>query len=117
MATQTKDTPTKWTVSRILTYVIYGVVLFGIILLSFRIFLLAFSANPDTPFVEFIYNTSSDFLQPFRGIFPPRPVGETGYLDVTALFAIIVYGMMAWGLTSLIAYIDKKIALDSETKK
>lgn len=112
MATSKKndtELPTYLTVGKILTYAMYSLVIFAEIVVAFRIFLLAFSANADTPFVKFIYETSGDFLDPFRGIFPPRAVGETGYLDVAALFAMIVYGLIAWGFSALIGYINFKI--------
>lgn len=109
MATKSTDVPTYLSVGKVLTYVMYAWVLVGIITLGLRVFLLAFSANPNTPFVEFIYNTSADFLQPFRGIFPSKPVGATGYLDVAALFAMIIYGLIGWGFSALIHYIQSKI--------
>ncbi|MBP7807507.1 YggT family protein [Candidatus Saccharibacteria bacterium] len=104
------EVPTYLNVGKVLTYAMYAYVIFAEIVLGFRVFLLAFSANDSSPFVKFIYTTSTDFLQPFRGIFPPKAVGETGYLDVSALFAIIVYGLIAWGFSALIGYINSKIS-------
>lgn len=104
------EIPTYLSIGKILTYAMYALILFGEIVLVFRVFLLAFSASTTSSFVNFIYRTSADFLEPFRGIFPPRPVGETGYLDVSALFAIIVYGLIAWGFAALIGYINAKIS-------
>jgi uncharacterized protein YggT (Ycf19 family) len=112
MATKQNEAeiPAYLNIGKVLTYAMYGLVIFAEIMLAFRVFLLAFSANASSPFVEFIYRTSADFLQPFRGIFPPRAVGETGYLDVSALFAIIVYALIAWGFSALIGYINHKIS-------
>lgn len=113
MAQPTKtesEVPTYLSIGKVLTYAMYALIIFAEIVLVFRVFLLAFSANPTSGFVDFIYRTSSDFLQPFRGIFPPKTVGETGYLDVSALFAIIVYGLIAWGFSALIGYINTKIS-------
>jgi hypothetical protein len=95
--------------SKIITYILYIWVIFGIIILGLRVFLLATSANPTTPFVNFIYETSASFLQPFRGIFPAHPIGETGYLDVAAVFAMIMYALIAWGFSALISYVQDKI--------
>ncbi len=108
--TKVQEIPTYLNIGKVLTYAMYALTIFAEIVIGFRVFLLAFSANADTPFVEFIYNTSADFLQPFRGIFPPHPVGETGYLDVAALFALIVYALLAWGFSALIGYINVKIS-------
>lgn len=103
--------PTYLKAGKIVGYAMYIWVVFGIIVLGLRVFLLAFSANPDTAFVQFIYNTSDTFLQPFRGIFPPKQVGSTGYLDVASLFAMIIYGLIGWGFSSLTSYFQDKIDL------
>lgn len=95
--------------SKVITILIYIWVMYGIIVLSLRVFLLATSANATTPFVEFIYKSSADYLAPFRGIFPAKPVGETGYVDTAALFAIIMYLLIAWLISSGIKYIQSKI--------
>lgn len=101
--------PAYLRISKIIAYLMYAWVFIGIILLSLRVFLLAFSANVSTPFVEFVYRTSADYLQPFRNIFPPRQIGETGYFDVAAIFAIIIYLLVAWGFSSLVGYIQYRI--------
>lgn len=101
--------PAYLRVSKVIAYVMYAWVFIGIVLLGLRVFLLAFSANTTTPFVEFVYRTSADYLAPFRGIFPPRPLGDTGYFDVAALFAIVIYLLVAWGFGALIEYIQYKI--------
>lgn len=109
MATNQNNVPSYLSVGKIITYAMYLWVLFGIIVLGLRVFLLAFSANDTTPFVDFIYRTSATFLNPFRGIFPPRSIGETGYLDVAALFAMIIYGLIGWGFAALVHIIQAKI--------
>lgn len=103
------QTPGFLRISKIIAYVLYVWVLIGIVSLVLRIFLLAFSANQTTPFVRFVYRTSADYLEPFRGIFPPKSVGETGYFDVAAMFAIIIYLFVMWGFSSLIGYVQSKI--------
>ncbi len=105
--------PGYLSVSRIIAYIVYAWAFIAVILLALRVFLLAFSANAGTPFVEFVYRTSADYMQPFRDIFPPKPVGETGYFDVAALFAIIMYMLLAWLISSVIHLIQHKI--DQET--
>lgn len=109
--------PAYLIVGKIITYAMYLWVIFGIIVLGLRVFLLAFSANAGTPFVNFIYTTSANYLQPFRGIFPPKTVGTTGYLDVAALFAMIMYALVGWGFAALIHYIQAKIDAYTETAK
>lgn len=109
------EVPAYLKVSKVASYLVYFWTMFGVIILSIRVFLLAFSASASAGFVQFIYNTSADYMEPFRGIFPPKSVGTTGYLDVAALFAIITYLLLAWGLSTLIKYLQAKI--DESEKK
>jgi uncharacterized protein YggT (Ycf19 family) len=108
-------------IGKVVTILLYVWVIFGVIVLGIRVFLLAFSANVATPFVEYIYRTSADYLAPFRGIFPSKPVGETGYLDIASIFAIIMYLLFAWLVSAGINYIQSKIDTikeqESERKK
>lgn len=107
----TKNTPPErkpLTLARFVTYATYAIVVFAEIMLIFRIFLLLFNANPTTPFVQFVYNTSSDFMAPFRGIFPPHITQSGAYLDVTAIFALIVYLIIAVLVQSLMTYLDDR---------
>ncbi len=101
--------PAYLRISKVIAWIMYAWVFVGIILLGIRVFLLAFSANIASPFVEFIYRTSADYLAPFRDIFPPRQISETGYFDVAALFAIVIYLLIAWGFSSLVDYIQYRI--------
>lgn len=103
------EVPGYLRISKIIAYVLYAWTAIGVAALTLRVFLLAFSANPTTPFVEFVYRTSADYLNPFRGIFATRPIGQTGYFDVAALFAVIVYLFVMWGFSALVNYVQFKI--------
>jgi uncharacterized protein YggT (Ycf19 family) len=103
------EAPAYLKFSKVLVWLMYFWVMIGVAALSMRVFLLAFSANMSAGFAEFVLTVSNDYMQPFRGIFTGRGLGETGYLDVSALFAIIVYLFIAWGFKALIEYIEEKI--------
>lgn len=107
------NVPGYLSVSRIIAYIVYAWAFIAVVVLALRVFLLAFSANASTPFVEFVYRTSADYMAPFRDIFPVKPLSETGYFDVAALFAIIMYLLLAWLISSVIHLIQHKI--DQET--
>lgn len=116
--TEVGELPKPLRISNIIVRVVYFWTIFGVITLSLRTVLLLFSANPATRFVTFIYETSDRYLAPFRGIFPSRNVGETGYLDVSAFFAIIIYLLFLWGIVTLIHYVEQKMAeAESEAEK
>lgn len=103
------NVPAYLKIGKVVGYAMYAWVIFGIIVLGLRVFLLAFSANPDAGFSNFIATTSATFMEPFRGIFPPKEVGETGYLDIAALFAMIIYALLGWGFSALTSYFQDKI--------
>mgnify|MGYP000849619189 FL=1 len=95
--------------ARILTYLIYAYTLVAVTFLSLGFVMLLFGANPNAPFSKFIYNVAIEFMAPFRGIFPTHQVSETGYFSASALFAIIIYFIIAMALHALITYITSKI--------
>lgn len=95
--------------SRVLTYFVYAYALTASGFLATGFFLLLFGANASTPFVEFVYQTSSFFLTPFREIFPVRSISETSYFSASALFAIIMYLLLALGMHTLINYLTMKM--------
>lgn len=95
--------------ARVISYIVYAYTLIAVVFLGFGFFLLLFSANPDTPFVQFVYKGAYEFLQPFRGIFPTHQVTETGYFSSAALFAIIFYLVFGAAINSLISYITVKM--------
>lgn len=94
---------------RMVAYLAYAWLVFVDVLLIFRVFLLAFAANPNAGFARFIYTTTADVMAPFRGLFPPHPVQSTGYLDVSALFAILVYTLLVFVLGAFVDWMSWKL--------
>ncbi len=103
--------------SKIVVWFMYFWVMIGIVSLTLRVFLLTFSANMSVGFAQFVADVSADYLAPFRGIFTSRQIGETGYLDISAMFAIVVYLFIAWGVGALIAYVQAKIDLTTKQQE
>ncbi|MEK7599867.1 MAG: hypothetical protein AAB462_02440 [Patescibacteria group bacterium] len=95
-------------VARALTYLVYFFAVTAIVFLVIGFILLLFGANTTVPFVEFVYRIAAEFLQPFRGIFPPHKLGETSYFSSAGLFAIVMYSFFAAALHGLINYITLK---------
>lgn len=61
--------------------------------LSLRLVLRFFSANPVAPVVSWIYDVTSWMLQPVDFIFPNIVVGS-GVFDVVALIGIVFYAIV-----------------------
>jgi uncharacterized protein YggT (Ycf19 family) len=76
------------------------------IFLALRFILRFFAANPTNGFVHWIYNSSDALMQPFRGIFPTTVVGQNHVVDFSALFAMVVYGLIALAFAALVAYLN-----------
>lgn len=65
-------------------------------LLSLRIFLKFFGANPVTPFVAWVYQTSKPLLAPFEGMFPTETTRGGFVLEVSVLFALLIYAFVGY---------------------
>ena len=76
---------------------------FGVIeaFIAVRFVLELFQANKGAGFVQFIYGVSEYFMPPFNAIFRSQHIGGST-IEVSALVAIVVYALIAWGLVALI---------------
>lgn len=106
-----KPTDTKLNLikfSRILVYLVYSYLVIAVSFLITGFVLLLLGASQTSSFVDFVYRIAAQFLQPFRGMFPPQQITDTSYFSAAGLFAIIMYGLFAVAIHSLIGYITLK---------
>jgi hypothetical protein len=70
---------------------------FGILetMIALRVGLKLVAANPDSPIVSFIYGFTNIFLAPFTGLIG-SPSNGNMVLELSSLFAILIYGLIAW---------------------
>lgn len=92
-------------ITRLLTGLINFFTAVATIFLGLRVVLRLFGANPDVPFVQWVYESSSVLLQPFRGIFPTETISDNFVIDFSALFAMVVYGLVGMALVSLVLFL------------
>ncbi|MFT8872512.1 MAG: YggT family protein [Sporolactobacillus sp.] len=71
------------------------------IIVALSILLHFFNANP-TPFVILLNHLAEPLLRPFANIFHPIVFGMNT-LDLSAVFALIVYSVIGFGLRRLFA--------------
>jgi uncharacterized protein YggT (Ycf19 family) len=76
-------------------------------LLIIRVVLKALGANPAAGFSQLVYSVSAPLVLPFQGIFP-TPVTSRSVLELSALVAIVVYALIAWGIVRLITILDPR---------
>ncbi len=93
------------TAARIVSYIAYAWVITSLLILTFGFFLLLFAANPDAEFSQWVYRQLARAMQPFRGIFPEVSTSSGSTLDVSILFAMLVYGLAGLGVHMLIEWV------------
>lgn len=78
-------------------------------LLGLRILLQLFGANPNASFVKWIYETTEPLLAPFQNIFP-SPVFEGQFvLELSTLFALVIYAILGYLLQELIFFVGDSV--------
>lgn len=103
MATDAKLTVVR--VARALVVFIYAVVLIDLVLMTVAFFLRLFGASTDAEFTQWVYRSVERVMDPFRGIFPPRELSDQSILDVSLLFAMIIYSIVALALHALVEWL------------
>jgi hypothetical protein len=78
--------------------------LFGIleVLIALRIGLLLIGANPNSPIVALIYGLTYLFLFPFTGLISSPTAGSSMVLELSSMFAMLVYGLIAWAMERVV---------------
>jgi uncharacterized protein YggT (Ycf19 family) len=77
--------------TRVVTWIVYAVVLAKAALLAAAFLLRLAGANPDASFASWVYRSADRSMDPFRGIFPTRELTSASVLDLSLLFAAGVY--------------------------
>ncbi|OHA59802.1 MAG: hypothetical protein A2589_03100 [Candidatus Vogelbacteria bacterium RIFOXYD1_FULL_46_19] len=72
--------------------------IFGLIiaLLGGRLILKLLGANLVTPFTAWLYSTTEPLLTPFANIFPALSPETGSSLEVSTLFALLIYALIGW---------------------
>ena len=71
------------------------------VLIALRILLKLISANPGSPIVALIYGFTSLFLFPFAGM-TATPAAGGMVLELSSVFAMMIYGLIAWGVERIV---------------
>jgi hypothetical protein len=99
--------PANYKVIRIIYY-IFGVLE---VLFALRLIFKVLGANSQSTFVAFIYSLTHAFLTPFIGIFRMAVsdgIETSSILEPTLIIAMVVYGLLAWGIVKLIEIISNR---------
>jgi uncharacterized protein YggT (Ycf19 family) len=118
MQNQLPADPYKKSMGEVVVYIVRIFSLIAITLLSMRFFLLLFSASSSSSFTRWVYRSSDIVLRPFRGIFDTNVDPETGsVLDISVLFAIVIYMLLAYWMGNLVQAWERKRLTDYKRTK
>ncbi len=78
-------------VAKVLVYALWAIVIAITLLLVTGFLLQLFGANPEAGFVDWVYRSTDQIMEPFRGVFEPRSIDEQSVFDPSMLLAAIVY--------------------------
>jgi uncharacterized protein YggT (Ycf19 family) len=87
-------TARMWSIGRGIGYLVYGVFLIYVVILSIAFVLRLLGANPEADFAAWVYRSSDRIMDPFRGIFPTTELRDQSVFDASLLFAIVVYAIL-----------------------
>ncbi|HEX8802992.1 MAG TPA: hypothetical protein VF743_02325, partial [Acidimicrobiales bacterium] len=88
---------------------IYAVVLVNLVLLLLGFVLRLFGASTDAEFTRWVYRNVDRIMEPFRGMFPTHPVSGDSVLDVSLLFAMVVYAILGLALHALVTWLAARV--------
>lgn len=72
------------------------------VFLGLRFIFRLFGANPANDFVRWLYDISSELLEPFRGIFPTETIQPGFVIEFSTLFAMVAYGLLGFLILALV---------------
>jgi uncharacterized protein YggT (Ycf19 family) len=105
------DPPALWAlrVAKGIVVFVDIVVVVCLVMLTLGFVLRLFGASTDAEFTRWVYRSVDRIMEPFRGMFPSKQVSDQSVLDVSLLFAMIVYSLVALALHSLIGWLSARI--------
>ena len=97
-------------VGRTLAWLVFAFSIAAAVLLLIAFFLQLTGANPTAPFAALVYRSTDVLLQPFRSLYPTVK-GHSGRseLNLSLVFAILMYGLFALVFNGLVAWFDRWI--------
>ena len=84
------------------------------VIIGMRVVLKLVAANPDNGFANFIYRVARVFVWPFFGLVAEPTSTSGSVLEVGSIIAMVVYLLIAWGITRLVYLVMKPSRVRSE---
>ena len=96
-AEEAERSPWPWILkaARVVVWIVYALVLVNALMLTLAFLLRLFGASADAGFVQWVDRNAEYAMRPFRGIFPSHDLEGDSVLDLSLLFAALVYFVLA----------------------
>jgi uncharacterized protein YggT (Ycf19 family) len=88
-----------------ITQFVFGLISIMIVL---RIMMKMLGASTVAPFVAWLYETTEPLLSPFQGVFPTPQVTGGFVLEISALVALVVYGLAGFLINTLVTTMTRQ---------
>lgn len=95
--------------AKVVVVFVYIWVLVDLVILTLGFFLRLFGASTEAVFTRWVYRNVDRIMEPFRGMFPSKVVSDHSVVDVSLLFAMIVYLIVGIAVHALITWVTDKI--------
>jgi uncharacterized protein YggT (Ycf19 family) len=82
-------------IGKVLVWIVYALAVLTASLLVMAFLLRLAGANPGSAFVDWVYRNAELAMRPFRGIFPTHELDGAAVVDVSLLFAALMYLIVA----------------------
>ena len=82
-------------IGKVLVWIVYALAVATACLLIMAFLLRLAGANPGSAFVDWVYRNAELAMRPFRGIFPTHELGGAAVVDLSLLFAALMYLIVA----------------------
>lgn len=99
-------------IESVLTNIVWFVFGFIEVMIALRFVLKLLGANAEAGFVQLVYSVSGIFMAPFEAVFKTEAVA-TSTVEWSALVAIAVYALIAWGLVALIDALSPRASAET----
>jgi hypothetical protein len=95
-------------IETVMVRVVWFVFGFIEVLIAIRFVLLLLGANGKAAFVQLVYGASAIFMAPFAAIFKTQRIVSGAVFEWSALVAIVIYALVAWGIVALISAVGPR---------
>jgi len=97
--------------ARLVLFLTNLIVAFIEFVIGLRLILKILGANMQAPFVQWVYDTSGPLIAPFEGMFPTTRLTGNFIVEISALFALLIYIFIGYIIGEIVNYVQESATL------